>query len=46
MYKTRYVIVEMHIRTRRKSTSVSQKIRSDVYVHVAAWKEGFHSFSE
>lgn len=46
MYKTRYVIVETHIRTWRKSMSVLQKIRSDVYVHVAAWKEEFHSFPE
>lgn len=46
MYRTSYVVVEMHIGTWRKSMSVYQKIRSDAYVHVAAWKEEFHSFPE
>lgn len=46
MYKTSSVVVEMHIRTWRKYTSALQKIRTDVHVHVSAWKEEFNSFPE
>lgn len=44
MYKASSVILEMHIRTCRKYTSVLQKIRSDVHVHVSALEEEFNSF--
>lgn len=46
MYKASSVILEMHIRTCRKYTSVLQKIRSDVHVHVSALEEKCNSFPE
>lgn len=46
MCKINSVVLEMHIRTWRKYTSVLQKIRSDVHVHIFVWKEEFNSFPE